>query len=411
MDDSGQHLLFIDERFVMGGIATLIARVSRILIARGWRISLVIRVAESTALQTLPGEVVVHQFGSKFRHLYVPELASRLCRSRGLAEVDVIYATGVVSSWLGTLLSTFLPGHPRVLCGVYTTWEFCHRTPRNLLTYADRLRNDNFDRYIADDAKVFPSERIRQLHEIGLGRSLQACPICVLPIPAEMYTEAQRQPDRLRVVSIGRTVPYKTYNLHLVRIVHQLRQKGIPVRWDVYGTGELEPEMRRQIRELQLDESVHLHGNLEYHRLPEVLAQAGIFVGTGSVVFEAAFCRVPSVVALENDPDGLTYGCLPDHPLGSNGEWLAEPPTKRLEDVIERLLTCSPEEYASEMERHWRYVQPFTPEHVFETLSRCLANARPCRAPYLQFAAYNLHGLLRVLLRRQNGQPSRLSAN
>ena len=351
------------------------------------------------ARQALPAEVELHELKSRFKLLYFPEYAISFFRNCDLSTIDVVFATGVVSSWLGTILSTFLPRHPALLCGVYTTSEFCYRGNKSLISYGDNLRTANFDRHIPDRSKLFPSERIRQLHEHGLGRSLAASPICVLPLDTSMFENVRRKPDRYKIVSIGRLTAYKTYNLNLIPIVRSLRDKGCAVRWHVYGTGELEPAMRRKIKELGLEAAIHLHGNLEYRRLPEALADAGVFVGMGTAVFEAAFCHVPSIVALENDRDALTYGCLYDHPLGTNGEWLSEPPSRKIGPLLERLVTCSEIEYAQEMERHWRYVQAFDQEQVIAKLQGHFENAKPCRASYLDFAAYNTHGILRLVRR------------
>ena len=394
-----QHLLFIDEHLVTGGIATLIARVSRLLLADGWRITLLTRKTAKDIRGIFPAELTVHELGDRFKWLFFPEGAASIARRLDLENVTLIYATGVLAAWLGSVFSSRVRRHPGLVCGVYTPWEFCYPRPRRFADFGTYLRCAHFDRDIPDGSKVFMSEVVRRHHERSFGRSLAAAPISVLPLDARMFQAVERRPVRCRVVSVGRLCAWKTYNLYLIEVIRTLRDKGYPVTWEVYGSGELEPEMRRRIQAAGLSGVIRLHGNLEYARLGEVLSDAGAFIGMGTALLEAGFGRVPAIVALDHSQTEQTYGYLYDLPLGACGELLENPPAYTITERLEKLFNLSDDQYRLEMDKTWQYVQPFEQHQVYQQLLQLFAQARPYRGGYWKFFAYNLHGLYRKLVR------------
>lgn len=395
----GKHLLFIDEQLNVGGIAVLIARVSRLLLRDGWKVTLIVRVAVPGAKAMLPEGLVLHELGVRFKRMYFPGYAVRLAHNLGFDGVDLVYATGVVASWLGTILSTFLPKHPRLLCAAYTETEYCYPSSRSLLNYGAFLRCENFDRNLPDSAKLFQSEVVRGNHSRSLGRDLHESCVAVVPVDAAFSERVKRAPDRHRIVSVGRLVRGKSYNLYMIEVVQRLRAKGHPVRWDVYGTGELEAEMRSRIRNMALDSVIHLHGHLHHEDTPEIMSKAGMFVGGGTAIIEAAFCHVPGVPGISHSKTEETYGYVYDLPFGTFGEELSGRATQPTTDLLERLLLLPEAEYLAEMEKTRRYVQPFALDEVYQQLLRCFEKAEPCKASYWRFAAYNLHGIYRKLRR------------
>lgn len=392
---AGKHLLFIDEQLNVGGIAVLISRVSRLLLRDGWRVTLLVRVAVPGAKAMLPEGLELHELDGRFKRMYFPGYAVRLARTLRFDGVDLVYATGVVASWLGTILSTFVPKHPRLLCAAYTQHEYCYPRSRSFAHYGDFLRCENFDRNVPDGAKLFQSEVVRDNHSRSFRRDLCESSVAVVPVDAAYSERVKRVPDRHRIVSVGRLCDWKTYNLYMIDVVAGLRARGHPVRWDVYGTGELEPEMRSRIRGRGLEDAIQLHGHLHLAETPEVMASAGAFVGMGTALIDAAFCHVPGVVAVAHSKTEETYGYLYDLPFGTFGEELSGRATQPTTDLLERLLLLSDLEYQAEMEKTRCYVQPFALDEVYHQLLRCFEKAEPCKASYWRFAAYNLHGIYR----------------
>jgi glycosyltransferase involved in cell wall biosynthesis len=187
----------------------------------------------------------------------------------------------------------------------------------------------------------------------------------------------------------------------MIDVIRVLRDRGHPVCWDVYGTGELEAEMRQRIRSAGLEGCIHLHGFLAENEVPRVMERAGAFIGQGTALFEAGYCRVPSVVGVLANKSEATYGYLYELPYGVCGEQMPVSPTQSTTELLERLLTLSEDDYEIESERTWHYVQRYDISVVYRHLLTCFEGAQQCKRPCSQFAAYNLHGLYRKIVPRR----------
>ena len=99
-------------------------------------------------------------------------------------------------------------------------------------------------------------------------------------------------PQRLRVVSVGRQVPKKGFDV-LLRAVAELRDRGIDLDVVLVGeAGDATPEIERLVEELGLDDLVETRGPC---------SQAGLLrLYRGATLFALA-CRV----ADDGDRDGI----------------------------------------------------------------------------------------------------------
>jgi glycosyltransferase involved in cell wall biosynthesis len=204
-----------------------------------------------------------------------------------------------------------------------------------------------------------------------------------------MFKNCRRQPRRGKIVSVGRLVHWKTYNLYMIPIVRRLADKGFPVHWDVYGDGEARGDMEKLIQKHGLETQITLHGTLDYQHLGEALEDAWVFVGSGTAIIEAGFCRVPSIMGIGDDKTSKCYGYLYDVPLGCLSESLDEPPDIDVAQLIENLFLLEDTEYHQEMEKTWQYVQPFEQGQVYKEFLQSLEMAAPARLSRLKIAAYN----------------------
>jgi glycosyltransferase involved in cell wall biosynthesis len=390
-----RHVLFIKEQMGVGGITTLMGNFGSRLVQDGWTVSLIARTVAPETREMLPDSIKVHELALQFKGMYFPMYARRLAVSLGLADLGLVFATDTVASWLGTILSTVLPSRPRLLCGVYTQQEFCYPPTKTFAGYGAWLRLNHFDKFVPDSAKLFQSEMVRDLHSVNYGRSLAGSSVCVLPVDGRRFANCRRVPDRHRLVSLGRLDPAKTYNLYMIDVIRSLRDKGYPVCWDVYGTGELREEMIRRIRQAGLENSIQLHGYVADDEVPRIMGSAGAFIGQGTALFEAGFCRVPSIVGVLGSESETTYGYLYELPYGVCGERILVPPEKSTTALLERLFLLSAADYEAESEKTWQYVQRYELAVVYQHLLSCFAGARSCHRPRALFAAYNLHGLYR----------------
>jgi glycosyltransferase involved in cell wall biosynthesis len=167
-----------------------------------------------------------------------------------------------------------------------------------------------------------------------------------------------------RIVSIGRLVPFKSYNSRTIQAIKQCRDRGIPLVYHIYGDGEDRPALERLIKDLGLSEVVLLKGDIEYSKFQDGVQDALAFVGSGTAVIEASACGVPAIIGIEDDKVGNTYGFL------HQTEGLAYHDANlqyRLTTIEERmafLYRCSDDEYGSECARARTRAMDFSMDHT-----------------------------------------------
>lgn len=111
--------------------------------------------------------------------------------------------------------------------------------------------------------------------------------------------EMQRFPYRRRtelssvphLLGVGRLVEKKGFD-QLIDAVHALRESGREVRADIVGDGPLHEDLAEQIRELGLQDRVHLLGPRTQEEVRTLLLEADLFVA-------------PFVIAGDGNADGL----------------------------------------------------------------------------------------------------------
>lgn len=169
--------------------------------------------------------------------------------------------------------------------------------------------------------------------------------------------EMQRFPYRRRtelsavpqLLGVGRLVEKKGFD-QLIDAVHALREAGREVRADIVGDGPLHEELAQQIRELDLEEHVHLLGPRTQEEVRALLSHADLFVapfviaddgnadGLPTVLLEAMASGIPCVAASvtaigEVVIDGRTGWLVPTGETGALTEAIAQaldPATDRL---------------------------------------------------------------------------------
>jgi colanic acid/amylovoran biosynthesis glycosyltransferase len=106
----------------------------------------------------------------------------------------------------------------------------------------------------------------------------------------------------------------------LIRIAHILQQRQLPFEFHIFGDGDLEKEMRKNILRLGLDKNVTLHGVLDFtdELIPTLKENIDLFVcchvqGDPSCTYIETFaCAIPIIGYLNDAFDGL----LNKHKLG-----------------------------------------------------------------------------------------------
>lgn len=239
--------------------------------------------------------------------------------------------------------------------------------------------------HVAARSLVFMNEACRSRHRRDFSRGFEES--MIVPTPLDDPGRRAATPIRHKIVSVGRLVAFKTYNLYMLDVVEELVRRGHDkVEWHVFGYGELRSRMESEIMSRSLGDRVFLHGAIEYAAFREVIADAGMFVGCGTAMVEAALAGVPCVVGVESSA-GVTYGRF-DHLDGFDvGERGEVPPTIPVVDAVESILNASGEEYRAIETASRLHGERFLIDGVGPLFVKSAMAAGPWRNPTLALAA------------------------
>jgi glycosyltransferase involved in cell wall biosynthesis len=253
----------------------------------------------------------------------------------------------------------------RVTGGIYYQYEFAY--PTRARRYCAEVMARHFAFHAGAGRVVFFGEAARAGIAARTGLDLASCPL--LPIGIDLKRAQRRDSARARrtkAVSVGRLTDIKTYNLYFLDAVAALRRRGVDFEYHVWGDGPALERVRRRIDELGLSAHVHLHGNLEYSRFGETIADAGLFVGSGTALIEAAACGVPALIGIESEPDDLSYGYLHEMPgLAYHEQGIARPKTP-FAGHVERLLALDDAAYDAMGEASARKAAEYSIERLVD---------------------------------------------
>ena len=400
------HFLFVSSFLgpTVGGLETLMARMSKWLFVKGHRVTLLVNCVPDECRELFVRGVAIKELGNRLSQFCYRHKALSLWKDLGIERPDVIKAFDLPSTWIVSVLAAGMEPVPKVIFGNY----FPYVIPRN----PNPFRFATYKLYLHNVTKTFFDESIlciseEQITEFRYHYGQYRNPIFwTLPVEDPSHGNPVREPEHGRIVSVGRLSPMKEYNLYMTDVVARLRQKGYPVTWTVYGEGEFFEAMRARIHALGLGGVVELKGNLPYTRFAEAMRNAYVFVGMGTSAIEAAMCGVPSVVALAYDTKGVTHGCLYEYRFGNCGVIMENAPMKTVESEIERILGLPAVSYEQEMLRTRDYAGAYS---LDPTMERFLEIARKAPAPrtiHLFFYWYYIHRLMEQTGKRLKGKGS-----
>lgn len=115
-----------------------------------------------------------------------------------------------------------------------------------------------------------------------------------------------------RIVSIGNLYNFKTYNRHVINCLPELLDLNPNLKYEIYGEGPFEVDLRDLVNKLGLESSVSFNGRIAYEQMVSVLEGALVFVGSGTAIIEASAQGVPSIIGIESSVEPITYGFLSD---------------------------------------------------------------------------------------------------
>lgn len=236
-------------------------------------------------------------------------------------------------------------------------WDTFFRWPWNVI---GRQQEEFIQRLYGRVPFWTPSDSTRrQLTARGV-RSVKVLPNGVDSKP---LNELRAKPfaGPLRLITVSRLAPNKRVD-HAVRLVAELRRRGRAANLMIVGGGESEPDLRRLVADLQLDEAVRFSGHVNENEKTDLLAGAHFLVhpsqreGWGLNVIEANAMGTPALV--------YPVAGLVDSTVADVTGLIAKQETPQaLADEVFRLEQTS-ERYAALRENAWRRSFEFQWERV-----------------------------------------------
>ena len=115
-----------------------------------------------------------------------------------------------------------------------------------------------------------------------------------------------------RIVSIGNLLDFKSYNWHIINCMPELLSIDPRFRYEIYGEGPYEQNLRELAEERGVSEAVEFKGRIPYSEFSAVMEGAFLFVGSGTAIIEAAALGIPALIGIESTKQPITYGFLCD---------------------------------------------------------------------------------------------------
>lgn len=391
MQSKVTNILFVYGGLPIGGIETLLVRISKYLNKRSVSVSLLLltRITDDELIDEInkhSNVIYLDQVkcpifpcfkkNNATVNLMVPFSKDRLYRYLG-ESFDHIHAPDTTSLICSKVLLNYYPG-AKLTCGVYHDSEYDYGKIIHLW-FGKKLHN--LFRSIPPENVILVYDHSEDVLKKQYSKSYSNSLVMPLGVDMSNYYMRTVLTKSNRIVSIGRLVPFKTYNTYTIKAVKMLRESGIDLVYDIYGTGECEKELINLIHELDLGKYVNLKGNLNYSDFQEILKDSIAFVGSGTAILEASACGLPSIVGIEDDQDGLTYGFLHQtkglayHSAGLNYGKTS------IYERLSYLANCSFEEYQLECEQARKRSYDFTIEKTVSDLIGAWGNFKPDYSP------------------------------
>ena len=381
---------------ILGGIETLMARMSRWLVRNGHEVTFLIRSNRAWA-DIIDKKVNCVALGDRYRELHYFYHAEKMVKSLNISRPDVIKSFDITSSWVACQLSTIMGSKCKVIAGSYNPKEFSRDYPKNVLKQHNlkMLRLKSYLEAIPAEGKLFCGiDVIEDLMDIHGEKGV----LWPIPIDEREFEHAVRKPQKGIIVSVGRLAPMKEYNFYMIEAVGQLLEKGYRVHWIVYGEGKYETEMRRIIKNCHLENDISMKGTVQYKKFWRVLENAYVFVGMGTSVLEAAMFQVPNIRALPYDRSGATFGSTCKLPKNSLSNSTRIKPVERIVDEIERIFNLDEKDYDEES----RIAQQSIAEHKIDNSMKqfldIIKGAKPVMLSKRNMYKYYLYRIMEKII-------------
>lgn len=369
-------MLFILASLNMGGVETFCLRLAKQRAKEGRELKVVVLSQRKKSNPVLVEMVEQHSSVFFYEDISFPVISGLLTYHMAqvlplnkekvitlLEGVDHIHGCTSHCTFFGLrLLTTVADSNQiRVSTGVYHSLEYIWGADAKLPYYEQRNRDLFFD-ILNKDSLIFFNESCRNLYQKRMNMSFEESSLFPLGVVDNSRVPLKKNycnSSQVKIVSVGRLVEFKKYNLWMLEVISELIKAGNNITYDIYGEGPLEEELKKRINLLNLNNYVRLRGNIDYASFGETILRFDLFVGSGTAIVEAASYGVPSIIGIENCCEPISYGFLTDVPgFSYNEDGLYE--KVKVIELISRFISSSIDEKDKLSEQHIEKSSLFT---------------------------------------------------
>lgn len=362
-------LLIVNLHLDIGGVETLLTRLIPIFKEKGIEVTLLLirRKCNPELMAKLDGSCTI-RFLDELFPFSKKKINDRLGEKFDLVFCTISYAL-IIGGWLVKRAGL---GYPKFVPAVFQTQIYCEDSD----AYYWRLTRHLVAKEIAPGSMIFGNSASRDIHAQKLGVDYSKSAVVRLFVDVDKYQFKYRQDiPRKKIVSIGKVISYKTYNFTMLDVMSSLLREGHEVEWHVYGDGPQLAELAETVKQRKLEGQVVLHGALPYSKFESVLADAFLFVGSGTSLIEAAACGVPSLTTIEYSETPISYGFISEIVGFDMIEPGLDMPTHLLGDKIKFLLECDPASYREVQDACLQKARQYSGDSVIADYMRVFADS------------------------------------
>lgn len=230
-----------------------------------------------------------------------------------LSEEKLIYVANTLSLALALRLNNYFNNSFKILVGFHHSMEFIwgYNKPTLIPYYEKMIRNLIFKKMPKENILPYNNTTKNRIEKL-LSLNLDNCTIFPYGVTFKKNSNKKIKKNKniFKIVSIGRLVKFKTYNIWMIDVVKSLIDLGYSVTYDIYGEGEELNNIKKKINNFRLDKIITLKGNFDYSEFGKIIKNYDVLVGSGTTVIEAASFGTPSIIGSESIDYPISYGFL-----------------------------------------------------------------------------------------------------
>ena len=315
-------MLFIYSSIQLGGIETFILRISRTRFLMGKKTKILLIANKKKNDKLLINEIKkyaeIYFIEDFYKYKFYKYLPTHLIFIKNIKfkemtflfeDISQIHVANSICGLLYKKISDKLNVKLPLTIGIYHSKEFTWQFKK--LPYFERINRALFEKLLSISGVIFFNDKLpkkySKYYNIEFSK-INLFPLGVIENTLSLKrSEKNKKNNILKIVSVGRLVNFKTYNLYMIDIINSLKDK-YNIEYYVYGDGPLHEEMFQKIKKYSLENRIFLKGSLSYDKLLDTLQEFDLFIGSGTAIIDASSLGVPSIIAIENNYEPTTYG-------------------------------------------------------------------------------------------------------